>query len=86
MPLCDGYDATKHIRTKMNNTTVIIIALTANSTNAAKDKCIAVGMNDYFTKPITRKTLSEMLHKWLPTTLNESGDRSESRQRSADTR
>lgn len=79
MPLCNGYDATKHIRTKMGNTTVVIIALTANSTNAAKDKCIASGMNDYFTKPITMKTLSEMLHKWLPTTLNMTGERGASR-------
>jgi CheY-like chemotaxis protein len=75
MPLCSGYDATTHIRTKMLNNTVIIIALTANSTNAAKDKCLSVGMNDYFTKPITQKTLSEMLHKWLPTLKVEDGTR-----------
>ena len=79
MPLCNGYDATQHIRTKMNNTTVVIIALTANSTNAAKEKCIAVGMNDYFVKPITMKTLSEMLHKWLPTLPINDGERGPSR-------
>ncbi|KAJ3160467.1 hypothetical protein HDU88_007967 [Geranomyces variabilis] len=28
-------------------------------------RCIATGMDDYFTKPITMKTLAEMLHKWL---------------------
>lgn len=79
MPLCNGYDATQHIRNKMNNKSVVIIALTANSTNAAKEKCIRVGMNDYFVKPITMKTLSEMLHKWLPTLPMYNGERGPSR-------
>ncbi|KAJ3144636.1 hypothetical protein HDU86_001664 [Geranomyces michiganensis] len=65
MPVMDGYEATEHIRTKLKNTTVKIVALTANSTNEARQRCIATGMDDYFTKPITMKTLSEMLHKWL---------------------
>ncbi|KAJ3144160.1 hypothetical protein HDU89_008944 [Geranomyces variabilis] len=65
MPVLDGYDAACHIRTVLKNTTVIIVALTANSTNAARQRCIAAGMDDYFTKPITIKTLTEMLHKWL---------------------
>jgi CheY-like chemotaxis protein len=76
MPICDGYDATRHIRTKMKNAKVIIIALTADSTNAAKSKCLAVGMNDYFLKPITTKTLEEMLYKWLSTTHNDGERRS----------
>ncbi|KAI8918670.1 hypothetical protein DFJ77DRAFT_508938 [Powellomyces hirtus] len=67
MPLISGYEAAEHIRTVMKNNTIKIIALTANSTNNAKQRCISVGMDDYFTKPITIKTLSEMLHKWLPT-------------------
>ncbi|KAI8584894.1 CheY-like superfamily [Geranomyces variabilis] len=65
MPVLDGYDAACHIRTVLKNTTVIIVALTANSTNTARQRCIAAGMDDYFTKPITIKTLTEMLHKWL---------------------
>ncbi|KAJ3159340.1 hypothetical protein HDU88_000625 [Geranomyces variabilis] len=65
MPVMDGYEATEHIRTKLKNTTVKIVALTANSINEARQRCIATGMDDYFTKPITMKTLAEMLHKWL---------------------
>ncbi|KAI9001879.1 CheY-like superfamily [Gaertneriomyces semiglobifer] len=70
MPVMDGYDCTSYIRTTLNDHDIKIIALTANSTNDAKKRCISVGMNDFFTKPITLKTLSEMLHKWLPTTVN----------------
>ncbi|KAJ3160747.1 hypothetical protein HDU88_007853 [Geranomyces variabilis] len=65
MPVMDGYQATEHIRTKLKDTTVKIVALTANSTNEARQRCMATGMDDYFTKPITMKTLAEMLHKWL---------------------
>jgi len=64
MPEMDGYEATIHIREKMKDS-IAIIALTANSTNDAKKKCRAVGMNDFFTKPITIQTLSEMIHKWF---------------------
>jgi CheY-like chemotaxis protein len=71
MPLCNGYDATHHIRNSMEQSDVIIIALTADSTNDAKKRCLAVGMNDFFIKPITTKTVDEMLHKWLTTTHND---------------
>jgi len=71
MPLCNGYDATHHIRNNMEQKDVIIIALTADSTNDAKKRCLAVGMNDFFVKPITTKTVDEMLRKWLTTTHNE---------------
>jgi CheY-like chemotaxis protein len=63
MPVMDGFDATKYIRNKMKNY-LIIVALTANSTNEAKQKCKNVGMNDYFTKPITIQTIKEMIYKW----------------------
>jgi CheY-like chemotaxis protein len=71
MPICTGYDATRHIRNKMGRNDVIIIALTANTTNDAKKKCLSVGMNDFFVKPITTKTVDEMMHKWLTTTPND---------------
>ena len=65
MPVMDGYEVTEHIRTKLKNTTEKIVALTANSSNEARQRCIATGTDDFFTKPITMKTLAEMLHKWL---------------------
>ncbi|KAJ3144601.1 hypothetical protein HDU86_001668 [Geranomyces michiganensis] len=65
MPVMDGYEATHRIRAIHKNSDVKIVALTANSTNDSKQRCIAAGMNDYFTKPIIMKTLAEMLHKWL---------------------
>lgn len=67
MPVMDGYEAATYIRNVMQNKKIKIVALTANSTNEAKTRCLEAGMDDFFTKPITMKTLSEMLHKWLST-------------------
>lgn len=65
MPVMDGYATTEYIRGILKSD-ISIIALTANSTNEAKLKCKAVGMNDYFTKPVTIQTLGEMIEKWRP--------------------
>lgn len=64
MPIMDGYESTKCIRSKLKDD-VTIIALTADSTNNAKRKCKEVGMNDYFTKPLTTQTLKNMIAKWI---------------------
>ena len=64
----DGYEATRYVRNVLGDVQLKIIALTANNTNQARVRCMEAGMDDYFTKPITIKAISEMLHKWLPTT------------------
>jgi len=54
MPIKDGLTATSDIRTNSQNPNKItsIIALTANATNIAQNKCATVGMNLYLTKPL----------------------------------
>jgi len=69
MPVMDGYTATKEIRSREANQLashfpVVIIAMTANAMAEDQDKCIAVGMNDYLSKPVARESLSKMLEKW----------------------
>ena len=56
MPEMDGYQATQHIRTVLKINTPII-AMTAHSLVGEKDKCIAVGMNDYIPKPFSPNEL-----------------------------
>jgi len=56
MPIMNGFEATKHIRNKMNLQTPII-ALTADVTTVDVEKCKAVGMNDYISKPLDEKLL-----------------------------
>lgn len=63
MPEMDGYQATKHIRTKLNNdnTDVPILAMTAHAFKGEFEKCINAGMNDYISKPIKKDLLIEKI-------------------------
>jgi PAS domain S-box-containing protein len=66
MPDVDGYTATEEIRKhEVEGMRVPILAMTANALKGDREKCLASGMDDYITKPIDIKSLSEMLDKWL---------------------
>jgi CheY-like chemotaxis protein len=56
MPEMNGFEATEYIRNKMNSQ-IPIIALTADVTTADLNKCTAVGMNDYISKPLDERIL-----------------------------
>jgi|GEM_PF-1247460 len=69
MPVMDGYEATKQIRhpaSKVLNRDIPIVAMTANSMEGDRDKCLAVGMNDFISKPINPNKVQETLKRWLP--------------------
>jgi len=66
MPDVDGYQATRLIRSLNSEKKHIpIIAMTANAMKGDKEKCLAVGMNDYVSKPIDVKELNQVLQHWL---------------------
>ncbi len=67
MPVMDGYEATRFIRTnfKPPKSEVKIIAITANAIKGDDQKCIDAGMNDYLSKPFKPTDLKEMLQKHL---------------------
>ena len=65
MPVMDGYEATRRIRRLQGEVAGIpIVALTANVMRRDLDACLAAGMDDTLTKPITQTKLHEMLEKW----------------------
>lgn len=67
MPELDGFEATKQIREweKTTGRHIPIIAMTANAMSSDKEKCLAVGMNDYLSKPVTYDKLDSVLFKWV---------------------
>jgi PAS domain S-box-containing protein len=66
MPVMDGYEATKAIRTMAPPVNLIpVVALTANATKKDIEKCLAAGMNDYVAKPFTPDDLYQKLFKKL---------------------
>jgi two-component system sensor histidine kinase/response regulator len=69
MPVMDGYEATQQIRhteSKVRNQDIPIVAMTANSMEGDRDKCLAVGMNDFISKPVNPSKVQEVLKRWLP--------------------
>ena len=68
MPVMDGFTATQLIRqleNEHNTGHVPIVAFTAHALTGYLDKCLESGMDDYVTKPISRKKLLEVVEKWL---------------------
>ncbi|MCJ8296449.1 MAG: response regulator [Colwellia sp.] len=68
MPIMDGYQATRGIRSGEaghHYKDIPIIAMTANAMVGDDGKCFAAGMSDYLTKPIDMDILSGTLNKWL---------------------
>ena len=67
MPEMDGYQATRAIRsTEHNGTNTPIIALTAHVIEGTREECLASGMSDYVTKPVTLDMLEQTLVRWSP--------------------
>jgi signal transduction histidine kinase/HPt (histidine-containing phosphotransfer) domain-containing protein/ActR/RegA family two-component response regulator len=64
MPEMDGYEATRRIRAS-GKRDVPIIALTADAMQGHHGRCIRDGMNDFLSKPVELRQLSDVLAKWL---------------------
>jgi len=59
LPVMDGYQATRYIRTNLSTpkSSIPIIAMTACAMHGEQEKCLEAGMNGYVSKPFNVKTL-----------------------------
>jgi CheY-like chemotaxis protein len=64
MPVMDGYEATKRIR-QGRLSTVPIIAMTAHAMKGDRERCLAVGMTEYLSKPLKPGTVADMIERVL---------------------
>jgi len=70
MPEMDGFELTQAIRDAETAENIgrhtPIVAATANALAGEADNCIAAGMDDYLSKPVTLEALKRALDRWLP--------------------
>lgn len=64
MPVMNGYEATKAIRSLESGKKIPIIAVTAGVEKEEKIKCMEAGMNDHISKPIMKGAIEETIVKW----------------------
>ncbi len=74
MPVMDGLEATRAIREAEASGTLTghipIVAMTANALTGDRETCLAAGMDDYVTKPLTPETVSTVLARHLSPKTN----------------
>ncbi|WP_162180015.1 hybrid sensor histidine kinase/response regulator [Bryobacter aggregatus] len=76
MPRMDGYEATKVIRTQeLPARHIPIVAITANAFREDELRCLAVGMDEYLSKPIDLVRLDHILATYLKPCPLESPDK-----------
>lgn len=64
MPILDGFEATQMIINIYGEKKPKIIALTASTMTSDIDRCFAVGMDDFISKPVTFKSFLDVLSKY----------------------
>ena len=69
LPEMDGFEITAEIRKRekeAGENSVPIIALTANTLDNDRDKCIQSGMDEYLAKPFTADELITVIKQFIP--------------------
>ncbi|MBF0562796.1 MAG: response regulator [Alphaproteobacteria bacterium] len=65
MPVMDGYEAARRIRSNPAHADLPIIAMTAGVMTEERDNCLAAGMNDHIAKPIDVEQMLGVLLQWV---------------------
>ncbi len=65
MPVLDGFETTKLIRSQARFAELPVIALTAGVTKEERSRCTVSGMNGFIAKPINPEKLLATLVQWL---------------------
>jgi CheY-like chemotaxis protein len=61
MPEMDGIEAAQAMRKKLNDQCPMIVALTANAFQGAREEYLSLGFDDYLSKPILPPALRQLI-------------------------
>jgi signal transduction histidine kinase/DNA-binding response OmpR family regulator len=61
----DGLEATRVMRAMPGGANLVIVALTAHALPGDRARCLAAGMDDYLSKPLSPQALDKCLRRWL---------------------
>ena len=71
MPNMNGLEATQRLRSEEDFKNTPIIALTALAMPNDRVRCLAAGMDEYISKPVSLKTMTKIIQDFLPNSNNE---------------
>ena len=66
LPVLDGWEATRQIKAASGTRHIPIIALTAHAMSGDREKAVAVGCDDYDTKPVELPRLLAKIEALIP--------------------
>ncbi|MDM8535552.1 response regulator [Desulfobacterales bacterium HSG17] len=70
MPVMDGLEAMRRIRSLDKHAELPIIALTAKALKEDRDNCLEAGASDYMSKPLDHDQLLSLIRVWLSAKIN----------------
>jgi two-component system cell cycle response regulator DivK len=65
LPVVDGWEATRRLKSNPATNAIPIIALTAHAMSGAREKALAVGCDDFDTKPVDFDRLMQKINQLL---------------------
>ena len=70
MPVMDGFESTRRIRTLYSESELPVVAVSANAMTKDRLRCFDVGMNDFLKKPVSLHDLKSAINRWAADNRN----------------